>query len=517
MRRQILLNLVTGYAGKGLGALLGIFLIPFLIHKLGAAAFGITVLTESVIAVIEVASMSVRTALSRNLTFCLFQGKTMEFMENLIAGRRILFVLALLMLSVGTGISIYVPQFLRIPVHLVHPAQGLFGLMTASFTMTLLSIPYWSVLYANQRFDLINISYSAALLFRALCLFTAFSLLSERWLSLTTYGWIYFWVIALQNYFVYLSYRKVMPPDPRFAGSQPDRKAKEIFAFSFYTAFSNFNVFLCQALIQIMINILLGTAANALYAVGVKFSTTLRRIFQDSAWTLTPTVTALAAQNDSGRLKELFFGYVKFVTLALSPMGFFLIIFSVQILALWVGPEFLAAAPIMALHVAAMIVVLPFRITSSIYNAYAKMEVSCAINLGYTVLLLGISYAAIKEFQAGLLTVISLDAALNLAALGFGSYYACKIAKFSWRELWLKSFAAPALLAAGLWGTIFLFLSVWAPPLTAISLLLIITGLGFLAAVYVFLSFVVILDAREKEFVMSVLRKIKLRLTLREH
>ena len=58
--KQILSNIFSSYVGKGIGILLGIAIVPFLIARLGPAAFGVTVLAESIIAVVEIVTSSVR-------------------------------------------------------------------------------------------------------------------------------------------------------------------------------------------------------------------------------------------------------------------------------------------------------------------------------------------------------------------------------------------------------------------------------------------------------------------------
>src|SRR2546426_674879 len=126
MKKQIFLNILTSYAGKGIGALLGIFLVPFLIKKLGTAAFGITVLVESMIVIVDMESMSVRTALSRHLTFCLSQGNQSEFHEYLRAGRKILFFLSFFVLASGLVSSFYAPHIFQIPPELIRQTQGMF-------------------------------------------------------------------------------------------------------------------------------------------------------------------------------------------------------------------------------------------------------------------------------------------------------------------------------------------------------------------------------------------------------
>ncbi|NQT95805.1 MAG: hypothetical protein HQ572_05085, partial [Candidatus Omnitrophica bacterium] len=81
MKNQVVKNLGAHYIAKLMGMLLGLFLIPFLVRKLGKDAFGLIIITESVIAFFQIATISLRISLSRHATFALAQGNKDNFVE----------------------------------------------------------------------------------------------------------------------------------------------------------------------------------------------------------------------------------------------------------------------------------------------------------------------------------------------------------------------------------------------------------------------------------------------------
>src|SRR5690349_15659874 len=91
MKKQIVKNVFSNYAVAGLTMVIGFLLIPFLIHKLGKDAYGLIALAEATIVFFEIITVSVRTALSRHVTFSLAQERREEFLEYLATGRTILF------------------------------------------------------------------------------------------------------------------------------------------------------------------------------------------------------------------------------------------------------------------------------------------------------------------------------------------------------------------------------------------------------------------------------------------
>ena len=90
MRNVIIKNIASNYFLGFFGFVLGFFLVPFLIAKLGKDAYGLIVLAEVVTGFFEIGTISVRIALSRYATFSLSQNRLDEFSEYLSAGRVIL-------------------------------------------------------------------------------------------------------------------------------------------------------------------------------------------------------------------------------------------------------------------------------------------------------------------------------------------------------------------------------------------------------------------------------------------
>ncbi|MBI4309439.1 MAG: hypothetical protein HY591_03810, partial [Candidatus Omnitrophica bacterium] len=175
MKNQIMKNIFSNYFVNFLQMTVGILVIPFLITKLGKGAFGLMVLAEAIIAIFEVAAFSVRVALARNATFALAQGDKTGFINHLSCGRRILFACGALILVLGSTLSFFFPNIFQVPAELHQQSKLLFLLLTVAFFITIPNMVYWSVLYARQRFDLINLASSAAITLRAAAIFTLYS------------------------------------------------------------------------------------------------------------------------------------------------------------------------------------------------------------------------------------------------------------------------------------------------------------------------------------------------------
>ena len=451
MKNQIIKNIGSNYFVNFLQMLLGLLIIPFLIFKLGKDAFGLTVLAESLIAIFEIIAFSVRIALARHATFALARGSKEEFISYLSSGRYLLFACGVVVLLLGGTLSYFFPNIFHVPAHFEQQSRILFFLITAAFFITIPNIVYWSVLYSQQRFDLINMASSAGIIFRAAAIFVLFSFLPSQHISLVTYGCIYFVMRWFENFLIYVWHKRVMPELRLGIRHFQWAKMKEIFSFSGYTMLSNISNMLYDNTSNILINIFYGPALNALYAVSLKIPMTIKNFFLRATWTLTPTVTDLAAKKETARIEQLFFTYSKFVAIATIPLSIFIIFTSHQIISLWVGKDFQEAANLLAIHMLPLIVILPFEITNCVPNAYGKVKVPSQINFVIALgnVLLGIVLA--RHFSLGLYGfAISAAFCTFLSSGVFIPYYSSRITGIPLKKYILNVFIQPLLLAVGI-------------------------------------------------------------------
>lgn len=448
MRKQIIINILSNYAGRAVALVLGIYLVPFLIGKLGIEAFGVIVLAESLSRFIEMVSSSIRMALARNATFTLARNDMEEFTEYLSTGRVILFAAALAVFCLGVGFSFFVPHLFRIPAEHVNDSRALFLLFTLAFTITFPNMVFWSSLYAKQRYDLLNSATAAGLILRAVLVWILFSVLPARFINLTTYGVIYLTIVWADNFLVYIWSRRIFP-DIRIRWSKfKSQKVREIFWFGAFMSISLSASVLYENIIQVVINVLWGPAYNAIYGIASKFPAAMKRLFLEPAWALTPTFTDLAARNEKSKMKLLFFMYAKVVLIASLPVTLFLIVMAGPIVEVWVGPDFNLAATLMSVMMLPLIVQIPFAVCGCMNNAYSKVKVPSLVGVGVLSAQLGLGVVLAKYFSMGLLGIAAAEAgmALTVSCL-FSIVYTSRIAGLSLREIWLKVYLPPFL-----WG-----------------------------------------------------------------
>jgi len=444
MKSQILKNIFSNYVARVIGMLLGFLIIPFLIRKLGTEAYGLVVLAESTIAVVEIVTISVRMALSRHATYSLSQNKTDEFVEYLSTGRVLLYFSAAITLTAGFLVSFYFPDLFRVPAAFETQSKVLFFLITTGFVITVPNTVYWSVLYAKQRFDLINLCNSFGLIARAFCLFALFSFLPQRYVSLPVYGLVYLLMQAIENYFVFFMHKRLMPGLRLSAKRFKKEKVREILSFSFHTSLSRLSLALPGSIVNIIVNLFWGPAYNAIYSVSMKFPMMMRRMFSEATWSLTPTFTDLAARKDRERLEALFFMYSKAVSIVTMPLSLVLILLARPLIRLWVGEDFEMAGRLLPIMAFPLLFSIPFSVCACLNNAYAKVKWPSLMGVVSTVFSLSVGSLLALKFGMELFgfAIASCVSAL-LYMTFFTPFYACRIAGIPVRRYLVESLIKP--------------------------------------------------------------------------
>jgi len=513
MKNQIVKNIFSNYFANFLQMALGIMIVPFLIHRLGKSSFGIIVLVETIICFFEILAVSVRISLSRFVTFALSSNNVKDFQEYLSCGRYLLFFVCGCLLVFGTLLSFFFQKIFQVPGNLTFQSKMLFFMVNASFVVTIPNIIYWSMLYAKQRFDLINIAFSMGIILRAFFIFLIFSLFSAPSYSLIIYGFIYLSMKLMENFLVYHWHKSVMPGIKLNFSYFSFSRIRNILSFSAYSYINSIAFLLYENTAIILVNILYGPAVNAIYAVSLKIPTMLKNLFARATWTLNPTITDLVAKNDHEKIESLFFVYSRAISIATIPLCLFLFFMAHRIIALWVGKDFILAANLLMIHLVPLVITLPLEAVNCIVNAHAKVKVPSQVSLLAAVCNVVLGIVLAKFFSLGLYGfAISAAFFTLLYSAVYMPYYSCKLAGISLKKYLSNALMQPFLLAALVIGAC-VFLNVLFPFMHSRSLLNLSVECFFLLMVYYGCSYHFLLKPIEKELVCGFLKpafKIKL-------
>ncbi len=508
------MNILSNYAGRVVGMLIGFFLVPFLVLKLGKEVFGLIVVFEGLMVFVEAMSTSIRVALSQNATFALSSGNKEEFIGYMSTGRGIFFVLSGIVFVAGLIISSFIPVIFRIPEAYHQDSHVFFMLLTCSFAISIPNVVYWAGLYAKQRFDLINLASSAGIIIRGIAIFALFSILPAKNLTLVTYGLISLIMTWTQNFAIYLAYKKVLAEFRINLKHFNLKKVRQILSFSFYAMTGHLSSVFHDNAINWMVNRLWGPAYNAMYGIGVKFGGLIEKIFMEPTWTLTPTFTDLLAKKENDRLKQFIYVYSKVMGMLVIPICLALMAFSQSIIHSWVGDGFSDSATMMFIGLMGQMVYIPVAACLNIPYAIGKVKIPGILSPIFSMMSLTLCYVFSVHMQMGLKGMaVGTSIACTVYTIIFSVPYSLKIIGFSVREYWVESYIKPLFWALIYWGAV-LFGIHWFHKGFILSVMPIVT-LFLCAPVYFLGVYWLVLNARDKVYVHQALAALSQKFSIK--
>ena len=352
-------NLLTGtlakYALLFVNIVLGIFLMPFTMHHLGKAEYGLWMLAASMTAYLQLLDLGYGSGLVRQLTQADARGAEDEM--NVILSTFFVIYTAIgivALLAVGALTVFVVPLFPNLSAPEIRTAQwvvAILGVRTAlAFPMSL----YGAVTTARQRFALTGwIAVGVALLQGAatyIVLRSGYGLVTL--VAVST-------IISAASYAAYIAAAKQTFPELRMArGRFSTAQAREVTAFSLYLFLIGLAGHVALNLDNLVIGAYLGTSAIAVYTVASRLADYQRQLCGQFSGLLFPVVVRFDAGRDAAALKVTLLDGTRITLGLVVGVTVCLIAFGDVVISRWMGAGFAeSVAPLYALALLGIVVV----------------------------------------------------------------------------------------------------------------------------------------------------------------
>lgn len=149
---------------------------------------------------------------------------------------------------------------------------------------------------------------------------------------------------------------------------------RSLISFGAYTFITKVAGALNTYFLQVVIALILGAAAVAYFAVPLRFTTALEAGMTSLIGVIFPFVSALKARANIESLQEVYSSASKYAVALSTPLYLFIILFSQQILRLWLGAAFAQSSWL----------VLAFLAGGSLLAAWTMVPANTAFGTGHT-------------------------------------------------------------------------------------------------------------------------------------
>ena len=335
-------NVSATWLGLLVQAVVGFFLSPFILHRLGDQAFSIWILVFAVTGYFGLLDFGIRASIVKHTASFVAaddRDQLSRYLSTSLAFYLAVGTFVLLLTAVG---FVYLPSLFRIPVTLLRPARILLLMSGVTIAATFPLSLFAGVLEGLQKFSWLQLSQIGITVLRAMLvvavLWRGANLLALGAVSIFTnfVSYLIFMALALHKLPVRLSLRNV--------DAKTFRRMAAYGAFAFAILGAEKLRFQSDALV---IGALLSSTAITYFSIAGKLVEYSSYAVRSMSQIFTPMSSQFHALGDFERLQKASIAGNRASAFIIFPICVVLVILGKQIIQSWVGASYLASYPVL--------------------------------------------------------------------------------------------------------------------------------------------------------------------------
>lgn len=329
-------NVLAGWGGYIVSALIGMFLSPFVVHHLGNSLYGVWTLIVSLTGYLGLLDMGVRGAVTRYVARYHAQDKH-EDAGGTASAALVLFALGgLLAILVSIALAFVAVNRFQIPQEFHSATRIVAVLAGVTVASALTGGVFGGIVVGLQRVDLTNAVETTAAILRAFCIVLALR---------SGYGIITLGVIQLAfSILAGLANLRIsfwLYPQLRIGISKVSREYfRVIFSYGIYSFLLQIFAYLILYTDAVVIAAFLPVSMVTYFAIAGNLVTYARQMVGGITTSLTPLASQLEARGQHEELRHETVKWTRYATAIILAIGITFMIRGNTFIALWMGPSY---------------------------------------------------------------------------------------------------------------------------------------------------------------------------------
>ena len=334
--RHIARNVLFNWFGTIANMAVGLFLSPFIIHRLGNVAYGVWVLAIGVVAYLGLLDLGMQSAVLRFVSKGHTQNDHQGASEAISAALWVRLQISALILVLSAGLAAVFPLIFKVPAELAGDARKAILLTGVKMAITMSIGVVAGVLSALNRYDLQNYLSMVQ---------TAVRVIGVVAVLRTGHGIV---AIAVCELIAVLIYNALLVwvahrlyPQLQILPNKPKRETlKRIWTYSSYAFLTTVAIQLIYQTDTIVVGKFVSVAAVTYYAIGYSLCSYTSQAINSIGATFVPAASTYEAAGDTNSLLMLYKNGTS-ATLAVSlPILITLMVRGRSFIGLWMGPQY---------------------------------------------------------------------------------------------------------------------------------------------------------------------------------
>lgn len=432
-KNQFVKNTTMNIVGLFCNIGIGILLVPYLVNRLGVAAYGLIPLSMLLIEYIGIISQSFASAINRYLSLAIKNENSDSIKEqNIIFNTALfgMFALCIIQFIIFIYPIANINKIINIGDLFVKDSVLLFLYVFLSYLLSLITSIFNVSLYASNRLDLMQLATILRVLTRTGFILILFSF---DMINLENVGLATFLSSSICLIFSIYWHYKLTPLMKISYKYFRKEKIGILSSLSGWLLVNQIGFILLSRFDIFIVNKLIGEHEAGSYAIVVQLSNLIRSALGVFSGLLGPIVISLYVKGDIEKLKSYIYIFVKFLTM-ISIIPISLIIYNSSIiLNIWLGGDYDYLSTLVIILILPLFLNIGVVPLFSINTAYNKVKLPGIVSLVFGFIYLFTSYILVKYYGFGMNSIaISSILALSLKNAFFTPIYAAYILNENW-------------------------------------------------------------------------------------
>ena len=336
---EIIKNVGSSWFSLGLNIVVGIFLSPYILHRLGDTAFGLWVLIFSVTGYYGLFDLGIRSSVVRFVSKFTATGESAKLNRLVNTSLWTYTLIGAVAMLITLMCGSFVDSLFRIPPEFLATARWLFLIVGASVSLGFPLGIFSGILEGLQRFYFLNITNVIAGLLRAVFIVIAL----RHGYGLLTVAIITVVLPLLMSLLRAAIVLRILPL--QFSWRHFDRGSfRDIASYSSATFVVMIAYKLRFKTDELVIGVFLSSTAITYFAIGDRLLDYASEVVSSLAQIFVPMSSQSEAKGDVGRLRKMFVLGNRACALIILPISLILITLGKSVIEAWVGAKYVAAS-----------------------------------------------------------------------------------------------------------------------------------------------------------------------------
>jgi O-antigen/teichoic acid export membrane protein len=440
---EILKNVSASWLSLGVNILVGIFLSPFILHRLGNLAYGAWVLAFSVTGYYGLFDMGIRSSLIRYVSAYTATNNTEGLRKLINSSLAAYTVIGALAMVATLLVSSHVDSLFRIPPDFVITAKWLFLMVGTAVALGFPAGMFSGILEGLNRFYVTNLTNLVSTLLRAVLIVLALT----HGYGLLMVGFITVTLPLLASIVRAVIVLRLIPV--RFSWEYVEFSAlREIARYSSVTFVIMIAYKLRFKTDEIVISTFLSVSAVTFFSNADRLVDYTGEVVSSLAQIFLPMSGQSDAQGNRAQLREIFVVGNRACALVVFPIAAVLIILGKSVITAWVGARYVTACyPVMLTLLIPSIFFLAQSASPRILYGMARHKILAWITSMEGIANLILSVVLIRHY--GILgDALGTAIPLTCTAVYFYPRYLCRLLEVPLKTFIREAYTLPLLLCA---------------------------------------------------------------------